>query len=307
MPNSISDKLFYLTSYSEEAQALSRGLSKGYGMEKSSLNMHCAIIHKWKSNSPTSINGVWHIGYFFFTPPSYFFPLHRGKTSLTSHCRLLRAAVTFTEDGNFKNISRADPRNISSGVGSVTYYHSASGGNAPIIFIAVVRVKTCEIFEPVLSGNGSKYAKRFQGYMFAGEFSRAVCLHGNVSDLRVYNAPIGYGYHQFGTLYKSVDGMWNQYFDWPTCANTFALPCITERSGSASGSPRKSGSPQKSAVSAFSIPSTSSSGKSATKYLLSASDQSKIRCLKLSMALTYVYLVLRSSCVRHFNSPYVKI
>lgn len=170
--------------------------------------MPSPLIQISKQNFPMSICGM-------------FIQTCRPGLSLISPFSLLYNAVTFKEMGNFKNICRVDPRNISSGVGSASYYHGASGGNVPIIFTAVVKIRTCEVFEPVRASSNDKVSKHILGFMLQGEFSRDVCLHGNVSDWTGYNAPIGYGSHQFSTMYKAPEGISLCSLHWKTRTDVF--------------------------------------------------------------------------------------
>jgi hypothetical protein len=58
--------------------------------------------------------------------------------------RLLYQAITFGGSPKFANLSRTNPARISTGVGSLTYFHAVGGGTL-IVFLLTIVVKDCNL------------------------------------------------------------------------------------------------------------------------------------------------------------------
>jgi hypothetical protein len=115
----------------------------------------------------------------------------------------LYEAITFSGMGRYKNLSRADPATVSTGVGSQTYFH-AVGGGPPLIFISTIIVSDCNLLEGKMTNN-NKLQKSIEGACFEGEWERLVGAIGQVIRVREFKGQVVGGNLTFGTAYASVD------------------------------------------------------------------------------------------------------
>lgn len=158
-------------------------------------------------------------------------------------------------------------------------------------------MKDCNVIVAYVTQN-SKVVKRLEGFFFQGEFTRAVVLPGNVSGWENYNAPMGYGYHQFSTLFKSISGILCCFI---LFVGLFTL--IYYVSYFIDNPTRSSETSRKSAVSKFAVQSSSSSQGSTPRYILTPWDSSKTYHLICLIMLTVKFIFILSSHIRwHFNN-----
>lgn len=124
---------------------------------------------------------------------------------------MLYEAITFSAMGKYKNLSRADPATVSTGVGSQSYFHGVGGG-PPIIFTSTIIVSDCNLLEGKMTNN-NKLQKSVEGACFAGEWERLVGAIGQVIRLRQFKGQIAGGDLTFGTAYAPVNfgkfPLWN--------------------------------------------------------------------------------------------------
>jgi len=121
--------------------------------------------------------------------------------------RLLYQAVTFGGSPKFTNLSCTDPAKISTGVGSLTYFH-AVGGGTPIIFLSTIVVKDCNLQDAKMSSTG-RFQKIIEGACIEGEWERLVSAIGQVIHAREFKAQLYMDNLSFATTYGSDNCMFD--------------------------------------------------------------------------------------------------
>lgn len=104
------------------------------------------------------------------------------------------------------------PSKISVGTGSTRVFCTV-GGNTPIAFMSVVKVKECCLIRPHLTSKGT-HTKKLDAYMLGGEFTRSAFLPGMVLGVGNYTAPTGHGYCTFGGDWKDMRGAFMKWSVW---------------------------------------------------------------------------------------------
>lgn len=125
----------------------------------------------------------------------------------------------FERQGNVFNLSRADPHDISQGVGN-SYYHGIGGGDY-VFFTQIVRIRTCNIIDLFTAKTG-KTQKRIDGFLLNGEFERTVCMHTMITGSVKYKGPLGYGSCQFGTMWGNSGDFY--LIPWLPSVSTYDAP-----------------------------------------------------------------------------------
>jgi hypothetical protein len=96
----------------------------------------------------------------------------------SSFCRLFRSAVLFSNNSDYVNIARYDPRRLSIGKG-VSYIYHLGGHNKPARFVSVIKVNECFLHSPKISSN-AKSSRFVSGGLFSGEFERTIGAIGMI-------------------------------------------------------------------------------------------------------------------------------
>jgi hypothetical protein len=97
--------------------------------------------------------------------------------------------LTLFDHKDYKNIGRTPVHLVSIGVNGRNYMH-AVGGGGPMIFISIIRVHACNIFEPLLSQGVGKPLRSVQGAMIEGEWERAIGSIGMIINEKEFRAPL---------------------------------------------------------------------------------------------------------------------
>lgn len=128
-------------------------------------------------------------------------------TVISNYCvSLLKQAIIFSSFRRYRNLSRVDPKIISTGVGSSNYFHPVGGGE-PYVFTSVILVSSCHLVEAKNWSTGRKQ-KFVEGACIEGEYERLVGCIGQIIRLRLFKGQIVGGNISFSTAFSSSnDGM----------------------------------------------------------------------------------------------------
>jgi hypothetical protein len=124
------------------------------------------------------------------------------KLNDVAYSSLIRQAITYS-GMTVRNLSRCDPKYVSTGFGGATYFHQVGGGS-PTVFISVIRVSDCHLVEPKLTNHG-KFQKVLEGACIQGEWERLVGAIGQIINEQEYKAPLEAGRLTFGTAFGTGD------------------------------------------------------------------------------------------------------
>ena len=121
--------------------------------------------------------------------------------------RLLRSALILADYPKYKSLGRTPPHLISTGEHGRNYFH-AVGGGPPMVFISIIRVHSCNLFNPVVSVGVGKLQRSVQGSMIEGEWERFVGSVGMIIKNKEFRAPLNRDYLSFSTVFGD-SGMLN--------------------------------------------------------------------------------------------------
>ena len=116
---------------------------------------------------------------------------------------LLKQVVVFSGFRNYKNLSRINPKVISIGIGSLTYFHPVGRG-APYIFTSLIQVSSCYLDGPKIWPTG-RTQKLVAGACIEGEYERLVGCIGQIIHLREFKGQIAGGNISFTTAFAPAN------------------------------------------------------------------------------------------------------
>jgi hypothetical protein len=117
--------------------------------------------------------------------------------------------LTLSDHKDYKNIGRTPAHLVSIGVNGHNYMHAVGGGGL-MLFISIIRVHACNIFEPLVSHGVGKPLRSIQGAMIEGEWERAIGLVGMIINEKEFCAPLFCDDLSFMTAFGTNDsGMYS--------------------------------------------------------------------------------------------------